>query len=740
MEPIKRIVEKSLIGHKLWAKGTFALGLALQAAFLAAGCTDNGGSGVAYNDVSRFGWNRYESGRIQLVNDKSDTPAVRAKMQQSIARNINYLMGVYADVYKPGTITATDEVTVYKNFPTPQRPAPDAPTETLVGKYIDFGTYSIVITNEKRYVIPFHRIVSVKRESDAWRDPAKRPGIDAAPKLPDLDVIYIERLPRYAGNHTNVGYEENKIFLIQPNPDPIEPADGTQAEFIGHVMNAGFADSGAFKYSWWIDGQKVSEGVVNQTLKRREETTVTLKWTWRKSAQTVALRVEPVEQITEISKINNKLEDPIHGKGFLIHIDKETVGTFCETPGILGTYSFEDWVQYNWRVWNFILMDSIYPSSPEGCLDRMRIDKIMYLDNRFLGGEDAGWDEYQKRAREGGSLIMYEGIWGYTGGEGAQLRTLGPCGVTFHECGHQLGLIDWYKFFARPEHFANCTDENGEPIVLTHTFRHPETMMCWHDAHRRFCETDVAALNMQLDRHRGHYGDYNFYMPKKTIITIKDQDGNPVAGAKVSFRQRTLAKEEFLAQPHAAAITDSKGQVVMPNQPTTPLDTGWFQRTDNPWGDYHVVGGNGLMLISVEGRGEVDHFIVDISFSTIPAYRGNTDTAYYDFLTHIPAKDAPAKPQWDKVTYTNPREAVVSFLPSATPDVIGYRLYTRLHSNDAESDPALLADIPADKDKQVYTQAVSIGPGGEKILLVAVDAKGRESARAPLLVPVQPAQ
>lgn len=692
-----------------------------------------------YDDVSRVGWNRYESGRIRPINDKSDTPGIKARMGRTITRNMDYLMGMYADVYKPGAITATDEVTIYRDFPTRERPGKDVPTETLVGKYIDFGTYSIVVTNEKRHIIPFHRIVSVKRKSDAWRDPAKRPGVDAAPKLPDLDVIYIERFPRYAGNHANIGYDGGKIYLIEPNPDPIEPAEGTEATFVGHVMNAGFVESGTFTYSWWIDGEKISAGTVEQPLKRREEVTVTLKWSWKKAAQTVALKVEPAAGTREISRVNNTLEDPIHGKGFIIHVDKATVGTFCETPGAIDTYSFEDWVQHNWRAWNFILMDSVYPSAPEGCLDRMRIDKIMYLDNRFFGGNDAGWDEYQRRTREGGPLIKYEGIWGYTGGEGAQMRTLGICGVTFHECGHQLGLIDWYKFFARPEHFKTCRDENGEPIVLTHTFRQPETMMCWHDAHRRFYEGDVAALNMQLDRHRGHFGDYNFYMPKKTIITIKDRGGKPVAGAKVSFRQRILAGEVFVSKPHATVTTDSKGRVVMPDQPAKPLDTGWFQRKDNPWGEYHVVGGNGLMLISVEGRGEVDHFIVDISFSTIPAYRGNLDTAEYEFLTHIPVKDAPAPPRWGKVAYKSAREAIVSFLPSPTPGVTGYRLYRRLHSNDAGSEPALLAEVQAEKGKQVYKQVVSLGPGGERVLLSAVDDRGRESARVPILVPLQAA-
>ena len=692
---------------------------------------------VEYDDVARVGWNRYELDKIRPINDRSNTPEIKARMEQSIARNIDYLMGVYAEVYKPGSITAKDEVTIYKKFPTPQPPGKEAPTETLIGKYIDFGTYSIVITTEKRHIIPFHQIVSVKRESDAWRDPAQRPGVDSAPKLPDLDVIYIERLPRYAGNHSNVGYAEDKIYLITPNSDPIEPAEGTEATFVGHVMNAGFVESGSFAYAWWIDGKQVESGMVEQPLKRREEAVVELKWPWRKAAQTVALKVQPVDAATrEISTLNNTLEDPIHGKGFLIHIDKETVRFFCETPGAMDTYSFEDWVQHNWRAWNFLLMDSIYPSAPEGCLDRMRVDRIMYLDNRFLGGTDAGWDEYQKRAREGGPLIKYEGIWGYTGGEGSQLRTLGICAVTFHECGHQLGLIDWYKFFARPDHFPTCRDENNEPIILTHTFRQPETMMCWHDPHRRFYEVDAAALNMQVDRHRGHFGDYNFYMPKKTVITIKDRGGEPVKGARLSFRQRALAGEVFLAKPHATVKTDSKGRAVMPNQPVArPLDTGWFQLKDNPWGDYNVVGGNGLMLISVEGRDEVDHFIVDISFNTIPAYRGNLDTAEYEFLTHIPVKKAPTPPQWTKVAFKNPREVVVSFLPSASRGVTGYRLYRRLHSNDTESEPALLADIPAENGKKLYEQTVTLGPGGDRLYLSALDDQGRESARARMFLP-----
>jgi len=175
----------------------------------------------------------------------------------------------------------------------------------------------------------------------------------------------------------------------------------------------------------------------------------------------------------------------------------------------------------------------------------------------------------------------------------------------------------------------------------------------------------------------------------------------------------------------------------MPNHPARPLDTGWFQRTENPWAEYHVVGGNGLMTISVEARGEVNHFIVDISFSTIPAYRGNLEVAEYEFLTHIPEKKAPEPPRWQKVEYNNPRQAVLSFLPSPSRGVTGYKLYRRFHSNDAESEPGVLVEIPAGEAETPYVHTLDLGQGGDRFLLSAVDKRGRESARVPMVVPVQ---
>src|SRR5438045_3882037 len=74
---------------------------------------------------------------------------------------------------------------------------------------------------------------------------------------PDLDVLYIERIPMY-------DYDAVKGW----------PAPGDTVTFIAHVKNSGTTATGNFNYQWSLDGNVINTGT-GANLNPQQQTTFT---------------------------------------------------------------------------------------------------------------------------------------------------------------------------------------------------------------------------------------------------------------------------------------------------------------------------------------------------------------------------------------------------------------------------------------------------------------------------------
>ena len=111
------------------------------------------------------------------------------------------------------------------------------------------------------------------------------------PTGPDLDVLYIERNPKY-------NYDAPKGW----------PAPNDTVTFVAHVKNMGTVATGNFTYTWSIDGQVVNTGN-GTSLTPRQRTTFSLPWQWQNGKHTVKFEADPNNAITETSEKNNVVEE-----------------------------------------------------------------------------------------------------------------------------------------------------------------------------------------------------------------------------------------------------------------------------------------------------------------------------------------------------------------------------------------------------------------------------------------------
>jgi hypothetical protein len=111
--------------------------------------------------------------------------------------------------------------------------------------------------------------------------------------LPDLDMAYIGRTPRY-------DYSAIKN----------QPAPGDTVAFEGHVANRGGQATGQFAYAWSIDDATVLTGT-QASLTPGEMITLTFSWAWQTGTHTVSLQLDPANSIAEVSEQNNLVADRI---------------------------------------------------------------------------------------------------------------------------------------------------------------------------------------------------------------------------------------------------------------------------------------------------------------------------------------------------------------------------------------------------------------------------------------------
>ena len=476
----------------------------------------------------------------------------------------------------------------------------------------------------------------------------------AQDKLCDLSVHYIQRTPRYPGYLPNYGLPErggqptltkpgadnNPIPLTMEEVDPQQrwPKPGETVTYTAVVANQGTADAPAFEYAWYLDGRRVAEGKTDAGLKVGERTELVYEWPWAQERHELVLWVDPMRRVRQISYANDRRPVWTHAKLLVCGVDRVTYESFAANRNFLGTQSFEDWCQEHADWMNHLWVESVYPeTAPDGVLERVSVD--------FIGAFD---DEraYQAHLDRKPPLANgWDGGWWFGRNADCSRWAAGMDWGLIHEWGHQFGLTDLYALDVAPENNL-VLDAHGTPLLIGRLSVYAGTMMHGHGP-VAFSEDQAIALNHQLWRRRGYYGDYYYALARENAVRITDSAGQPVRGARLRIWQRQDGLLE--GEPKFVGETSTTGEFTLPNEKTPHVVThgdagGGYELRDNPFGLINVVGANGVLLLEITARGQTEYAFLEIPQFNVARARQGDQRAVVDVPTTLPVDGAAAAP------------------------------------------------------------------------------------------------
>ena len=494
----------------------------------------------------------------------------------------------------------------------------------------------------------------------------------------DLDVTYIERTPRYfryamdyrlrPGDPWRIprlcqGTENNKHW----------PDQGETVTYTAHMINKGIMVSSPFRFEWRVNGMVVAQGT-SHPLHPGTERTFDFSTTFPASPQTIEFRVEPRGSTRkEAFTSNNQLAIGSHDLTISIWVEQGLYDVFNRELNLLGTHSFEDWIQaqFAWMNQRFDL--SRYPVAPQGILDRVRIDKMVVAPDLDADFSNPPPDCSPFPADPGGFLI--DGGWLFRDGDPTNSfgingwyelyvndpnpyvippntpRILGIDTGLIHELAHQLGLIDLYRLNIGP---FEVRDLSGQVIPTGKLpfpggcgvlFPYPGIMFGGDTTPYRdpnyFESHSAGGMNSHYNYRRGYFGDYLFDTPEQTLVNLINQNGDPIVDAFVQFYQKDAITEVFDNDPEIEEFTDAQGGMLLPNRvPIVPVvtATGHTLRP-NPFGQIFHEGSNGTMFVRAVQDSQEFYgwfFLLDLNLAY---WQGQKDQAEFTLQLVPPANN-----------------------------------------------------------------------------------------------------
>lgn len=440
--------------------------------------------------------------------------------------------------------------------------------------------------------------------------------------LGDLDVTYISRTPRY--ERLRVSYHKRTDgFVGDVNPYLTEeerqkkrwPDEGEVVTFFAHVKNHGDVPVDSFEYLWMIDGKTMERKLAGQ-LGPNEEMVFQLKWEWQSGLHTVSFQVDPLGQINEMSDRNNQLTDRTDALTFHFHVEKSLYDYFKTIRNSWGTYSWEDWSQSHVALMNEMFKRAIYPTTPDGILERVRLDKITIH-------EDGELDPQGTHAPEDWE---WDGRWGFKKDYlNDDFYGKNPWAVEhewslIHELGHQVGRIDLYCIDVA----ASQNEVNGKRYIskTVDGMMHRGIYLPQNEVHF-FCEHTAASFNRDKGIRRGHFGDYLMDIPKQNILVFVNHKYEPLKNVDLKIYQ---------AEPHGYTEKQIKSPAKYSGRTN---NKGEFELPPNPFGEINNWGTNGIFLIELKVNGEKYYHWMEIVNFNLEYWRGNKDRAEYRIVLDL---------------------------------------------------------------------------------------------------------
>ncbi len=504
----------------------------------------------------------------------------------------------------------------------------------------------------------------------------------ASPSTPDITVVYIKRTPRY--NRYCVHYP-NDVPTLCPGTENQKrwPDVGEPVTYEAHITNNGNTFTDTLQFDWLVNDVVVSTGEATLAVEQHVDiplSTYTENWTETKHPIEFRVRVKN-NNVVELTTDNNLLSIGTHDLTLSYWVETKQYQAFNALQNVVGTYSFEDWMNAHIKMFNQRLRDAVYPDVPQGVTDQIRLDKFVVADELDSGSSPRSLDP---------DLYFIDGRWqstdydstnanGNNGFYTQYAQAYAPIidwGL-IHELTHQIGGIDLYRMRipnGPPNDGLQMNDVNGNLVTNARFPNGGNTFPNWdlmdggditpYTDHRMFSFHSAAGLQSNAGHRRGFYGEYLYDMPDSTTLQILDSTGNPVANAQVDMFQQQIYTELFDNIPEISGVTDAEGKMLLPNRPAPSVTTitGHTQKP-NPFGLIYVTGSAGMMATRVIKDGKDGYVYFLIHDLNVAYWKGQKTNALVTLKTTFPPYVSPTPPH----TPTPTKKPTKTPTPTRTP-------------------------------------------------------------------------
>lgn len=507
----------------------------------------------------------------------------------------------------------------------------------------------------------------------------------AAPSGPDLSVTYIQRTPEYlrydptgdAYVRMNVDGHESGVMMHPGNADTQKwPREGERVTYTAVVKNVGDAPAEGFSFVWSKDWRETERGSVRRTIAPGETVEVTFETTYTSvkgdhRMRPIRFTLQPAG--ADAVAANDVLEIQANALNLAIWVDQTFYRMFAAQVNGSGSRAFEDWIQWQFRLWNDVLLrHSRFSFAPDGCRESVRVQRITIVpDGTLKGGAHVPDDKQDMR---------YDGEWGFDSSFGEARQYIEAVRTKLdrallHEMSHQIGLIDMYQMnvdASMPDGARGKVRLKVNGSVLTRGLidppaplmgggdtrndngLHRTTPIFIEDVsalqHALFQRTDlysatsVFALNANVGYRRGFFGEYLYSMPRVVIVRAADRNGTLIPSGTLRFYQ--MKNGVIPDEPPTFEVEIRNGTAFLPNRPTG-LDQPFTTATGhtlrpNPFGRIDVVGSNGVFLVEIDYQSQREWAWLK-AWQLVDAFaRGNREVAIIELrfnVTHKPLKE-----------------------------------------------------------------------------------------------------
>ncbi len=439
-------------------------------------------------------------------------------------------------------------------------------------------------------------------------------GLLSKPDNADIDLQYISRTPRY-----ECDAEKNN------------PAPGDVVTFTAHIKNAGTKPTGRFAYEWFIDGELAGKGKL-KSLEPGATTTLEQTWTWQAGAHTVGCVLDRANTVDEVSEANNALEEKTNAFSVAFTVEKTRYDRSNAEQFYLhlGSNSWEDWAQRQIAVWNFGMQRSVTLLTPEGVVDRARLDRVTVVEDGSLSAAGAMTSDPTADVAWAFPTGELDDAAIYTTNYQQATYTDGPL---LREMSRARGLVDLDAIRVRGEDIDVADSLGRRDVDRFLGVEHQCTrgIMMGGDYLHGYSAHSACALNARLNvRTRAGdaaAGDYLSDLPVESTFKVVDVNGDPVPNAVVLVYQSA-------PDPRPRAEWTDRDDVQIDNEADVARVTdgeGEFAIEGNPFGGRAISPsrGNTVALFKVCLGHESFNAILDVTDFNLAAWNGRRREARF---------------------------------------------------------------------------------------------------------------